>query len=143
MKRDEFAGRVLVELAIEPHPWSVIRMTGWMYGESGPRPLTGEPSQGAAFNPLNTTLPLDGSTDYNDVPVQNYATVQDGILATAMTLWDDQLHDYRAIRLALKHRARSFARAVGNSDWGTPAPLVRAGIGAVKNVPSRGQLEIG
>lgn len=43
---------------------------------------------GAAFNPLNTTWKIPGSTDYNSAGVQNYDSAQQGTLATVKTLKD-------------------------------------------------------
>ena len=40
----------------------------------------------ACFNPLNTTEPWPGATDYNDVGVKNYPNGKDGIHATYLTL---------------------------------------------------------
>lgn len=42
----------------------------------------------AAFNPLNTTFPLPGASDYNSVGVKNYPRPVWGVCATAMTLTD-------------------------------------------------------
>lgn len=40
----------------------------------------------AAFNPLNTTEPWPGATDYNSAGVKNYPSGPDGIQATYLTL---------------------------------------------------------
>lgn len=40
----------------------------------------------ASFNPLNTTFPLPGATDYNSVGVKNYPRPVWGVCATALTL---------------------------------------------------------
>lgn len=40
----------------------------------------------AAFNPLNTTQPEPGATNYNSVGVKEYTNAQQGIQATATTL---------------------------------------------------------
>ena len=40
----------------------------------------------ACFNPLNTTEPWKGATDYNDAGVKNYPNGGAGIAATAATL---------------------------------------------------------
>ena len=40
----------------------------------------------ARYNPLNTTQPWPGSTDYNSVGVKNYPNGAAGIAATASTL---------------------------------------------------------
>lgn len=40
----------------------------------------------ANFNPLNTTQPAAGSSNYNSVGVKNYTSAQQGVAATAATL---------------------------------------------------------
>lgn len=40
----------------------------------------------ARYNPLNTTQPWPGASDYNSVHVKNYASGASGIAATAATL---------------------------------------------------------
>lgn len=40
----------------------------------------------AANNPLNTTLPMSGATNYNSTGVKNYPTAQEGMQATVQTL---------------------------------------------------------
>lgn len=40
----------------------------------------------ASNNPLNTTEPMNGATDYNSAGVKNYPTPVCGISATALTL---------------------------------------------------------
>ncbi len=42
----------------------------------------------AAYNPLNTTWKMPGSTDYNSAGVQNYVSAAQGAEATARTLKD-------------------------------------------------------
>lgn len=41
---------------------------------------------GGANNPLNTTLPMPGATDFNSVGVKNYVSIQQGLQATVETL---------------------------------------------------------
>lgn len=52
----------------------------------------------AANNPLNTTQPWPGATNYNSVGVKNYRTRADGIQATAKTI---QNGNYPALLAAL------------------------------------------
>jgi hypothetical protein len=40
----------------------------------------------AEWNPLNTTEPAEGATDYNSAGVKNYPSMQSGIEATLATL---------------------------------------------------------
>ncbi len=77
----------------------------------------------ASFNPLNTTEPWAGATDYNSVGVKNYASGSDGIRATAATLLNGHypgiVRDLRSTdpsNTALTMVARNRAEI---SVWGT------------------------
>lgn len=76
---------------------------------------------GALFNPLNTTLPMPGATDYNSVHVKNYRSYDQGLVATARTL---QQPNMRLLLKALKDGSSSedYWRALGSSPWGTKPP---------------------
>lgn len=149
MTREEFFTALLnYGLGISPSTWAVVKLVGWSVAESGTLPLTGVPGEGARYNPLNTTYPMAGSTDYRATPtVQSYASVEDGILATARTLKLATVgagpSGYDAIRQALKHRLRNFPKAVGNSQWGTSGPMVRACISRVRGDSSILRLKVG
>jgi hypothetical protein len=56
----------------------------------------------AVNNPLNTTEPAPGSTDYNDAGVQNYPSAAIGERMTAETLMNGR---YTAILVKLQHSA--------------------------------------
>lgn len=76
----------------------------------------------AKFNPLATTKLMPGSTPFNTTGVQNYTSLESGVLATASTLKESG-HGYEPI---LKHlRANDAAHltleAVKDSAWGTGA----------------------
>lgn len=75
----------------------------------------------ARFNPLNTTLPMDGATDYNSVHVKNYASYGSGLAATTKTLQQANmallLHELKAGNSSL-----SYWRALAASPWGTKPP---------------------
>lgn len=82
----------------------------------------------ARFNPLNTTQPWTGSTNYNSVGVQNYATYQDGLHATVKTiLQTDPSLGFTAIVSDLRKCARSrrTLRDVEHSQWGTGGLALR------------------
>jgi hypothetical protein len=113
--RDDFARALLTELGLEPRQSKLVALVVWMQCE-GSR---------ATFNPLSSTLPMDGSTDFNSVGVQNYVSLEQGVKATAATLREDQ-PGYFEIRQALKHAhtARRIVKAVGNSAWGTSRGLM-------------------
>lgn len=98
----------------------------WMYTESGDNDGTG---QGGRWNPLNTTWRLTSatapsghaSTDFNWVPVQNYATFQDGLYATKRTLLQSQ-YGFPKIVSRLRHKwwsAKQVLNAIEDSAWGT------------------------
>lgn len=72
----------------------------------------------AACNPLDTTEPWPGSTDYNEVGVKNYASLDDGINATAATIG---LGYYTTVMAALADgaSAANVCDAVARSAWGT------------------------
>jgi hypothetical protein len=80
----------------------------------------------ACFNPLNTTEPMPGATDYNSVGVKNYTSGAQGISATYLTLvnghYDGIVHDMRGGSLsALEIVQRNAAEF---DTWGTGAKLI-------------------
>lgn len=72
----------------------------------------------AAWNPLATTQPMPGATQYNSVGVKNYVSLEQGLEATRITL-DPHTHGYGAILKSLNacRTAMATARAVNASDW--------------------------
>lgn len=80
----------------------------------------------ARFNPLNTTEPWPGATDYNSAGVKNYPSGADGIAATYRTLvngyYPGIVRDLRAGRLTA---AQIVTRNEAEFDkWGTGAKLI-------------------
>jgi len=73
----------------------------------------------AEFNPLNTTLVLDGSHAINSAGVQSYSSWDVGVTATVDTI---NLSPYGGVRSALHAgtSATAVANAVAASPWGTP-----------------------
>jgi hypothetical protein len=76
----------------------------------------------AAFNPLNTTQPEPGATNYNSVGVKNYTSAAQGAQATATTLENG---NYPALLAALRSGdpftwpdAQGVAANI--TTWGTP-----------------------
>ena len=68
-------------------------------------------------NPLDTTMAWQNATDFNNVGVKNYATIQDGLLATAATL---RLSYYAAAMQAIMSGdPQAYVVAIANSPWGT------------------------
>jgi hypothetical protein len=74
----------------------------------------------AKFNPLATTQPMSGATDFNSVGVKNYPDLKTGLEATVKTLGFSG-HGYGAIvrRLKRDDTAAHILEAVEQSDWGT------------------------
>ena len=75
----------------------------------------------ARNNPLNTTQPWTGATNYNSVGVKNYLTQYDGLQATAKTLRNG---NYDAILAALRSGnpytfSEPLAIAQALRTWGT------------------------
>lgn len=87
---------------------NVEALTAWMTAEGG----------SAKANPLNTTQPASGATDYNTAHVKNYPTWSVGLGATLQTLRNGH---YVAILAALQHgtSALNVLSAVQASPWGT------------------------
>lgn len=75
----------------------------------------------ARFNPLNTTLPMPGATDYNAVHVKNYVSYGQGLDATAQTLRQDNMAKLLGA-LRRGDSARAYWVALGSSPWGTHPP---------------------
>jgi peptidoglycan hydrolase CwlO-like protein len=74
----------------------------------------------AAWNPLATTVPMPGSTTFNYAGVQNFASIDQGLQATQLTLENGLTsHGYGAIVTSLQNCADPMvtAAAVNASDW--------------------------
>lgn len=114
-----------------------------MYTESGNPDGTG---RGGAWNPLNTTWKLTAatapsgkaSTDFNfiapGVAVQNYATFEDGLHATRLTLLQNCCGFPKIVKRFRSNWWTAYAimRAIDGSDWGTSG-LIVAVYGDIKN----------
>ncbi|MEX2395290.1 MAG: hypothetical protein WD826_12515, partial [Actinomycetota bacterium] len=79
-----------------------------------------EASEGtqATWNPLATTMPMDGATIYNSHGVRNYNSMQQGLDASFETL-DRPNHGYEAILDSLERGAEAMdtGKAINASDW--------------------------
>ena len=84
----------------------------------------------ARFNPLNTTQPWPGSTDYNSVHVKNYPTGAAGISATATTLvnghYDGIVRDLRREQGHFTARQIVVRNSSEFDTWGTGASHILA-----------------
>jgi hypothetical protein len=88
-EKDIFYIKVLQNIGALPTTNNVNFLKLWQAYEGG----------NAKYNPLNTTYKYSDTTNYNSVGVKNYASEQDGIVATYKTL---SLNYYKPIVKALK-----------------------------------------
>jgi hypothetical protein len=76
-----------------------------------------------SFNPLNTTLPMPGSSKFNSVGVQSYGSLDQGVQATLDTLTGNQAdaRGYTNILNDLRNNAplKQVTNDINNSKWGT------------------------
>src|SRR5215831_12308909 len=73
---EAFARSVLATLGAPQTAANIRSVMAWVQREGG----------GGSNNPLNTTLPMPGATDFNSVGVKNYSSIGVGIAATVKTL---------------------------------------------------------
>lgn len=78
---DDFAKSLLSRLGAEPTQENIDAIKIWAKKESG-----GVWGRGASYNPLNTTLKMDGASNFNSAGVKNYGSFEQGVEATAQTL---------------------------------------------------------
>lgn len=78
---DDFAKSLLERLGAEPTKENMDAIKIWAKKESG-----GVWGKGASYNPLNTTLGMEGASNFNSVGVKNYGSFEQGVEATAQTL---------------------------------------------------------
>jgi len=122
---DDWAKSLLTRLGVDPNSQTNIdAIKIWMKKESG-----GVWGKGASYNPLNTTLNMEGASNFNSVGVKNYATAEQGIEATAQTLTGNQssARGYDQIVNLMKSGASQaeILSAISASSW--------AGSGGYKN----------
>jgi peptidoglycan hydrolase CwlO-like protein len=88
---------------------NLITVVAWQYSEFTQ----------AEWNPLADTLAMPGSTTFNSVGVQNYASVDQGLQATRYTLVNGPWLGYGAILSGLAACAdpMTTARAINASMW--------------------------
>lgn len=99
--------------------WSNRKLLGaWARAEGGT----------AKYNPLNTTEPWPGATDYNTVHVRNYPTGAAGIAATAATMvnghYDGIVKDLRAGKKSARQMVTD--NAAEYDVWGTGSAHILA-----------------
>lgn len=118
--RGNFAHDFLPRIGAVEHTHNLVAMMAWMQAEG----------DAGRFNPINTTLGMPGSTDFNWVHVQNYVSYIDGVEATAETLNRGAGKDefgYEPIRHHLRRNSKAIevVKAVEESAWGTGGLAVR------------------
>lgn len=110
--------RLLAAIHAKGH-WQNRRLLGaWAVAEGGT----------ASYNPLNTTQPWPGATDYNTAHVKNYPSGAAGIAATAATLvngyYNGIVADLRVGKLSAEEIVQRNAAEF--NTWGTGAAHVLA-----------------
>lgn len=94
---------------------------------------------GADFNPLNTTQPEPGATNYNSAGVKNYPDQETGLRATIATLTNGY---YNGIVADLRAGTYTAAQIVQRNSselatWGTRVSCVAGQLGTSVSAPSQ------
>lgn len=106
----QWAGLFLTTMQLPACHSNMIALVAWQVSEFTQ----------AAWNPLATTRPMSGSTTFNSAGVQNFVSIDQGLLATQQTIADGLVdHGYGAIVDSLKRCAdpMTTAVAINASDW--------------------------
>ena len=107
---DQWAERFLRELAVPVCQNNVIAVVAWETAEY----------TAAGWNPLATTLPMRGATNFNSAGVKNYRSLKQGLQASVSTLLRGvSAHGYGAIIAGLAECASPAvtAEAIRASNW--------------------------
>lgn len=111
----EFAKALLSKAGINATDANITALTTWMHWEGG--------TKNNAFNPLNTTLDMQGATNFNSVGVKSYSSLQQGVDATYETLTGANAtqRGYTQILADLKGNAplNQVVSDINHSSWGT------------------------
>jgi hypothetical protein len=114
---DEFAKGLLDKIGAKPTKENIDAIKIWTKKESGS--VWG--AKGGAYNPLNTTLKMDGATTFNSAGVKNYQSMDQGIDATYQTLTGNQseARGYdRIVELMRSGASREqIVAAISSSHW--------------------------
>lgn len=105
------------------YPEGMRLLDAWQRAEGGT----------ARWNPLNTTLRLAGSTDYNGTGVQNYFRPTEGCAATVLTLVNG---NYNGILGDLQNGTKTAEQIVNDRasqfrTWGTDPSVILAVLAGV------------
>lgn len=130
MNRDEWAGEL-------------IGAMGWAEGvRDGIVAQMMRENTGAAWNPLATTEPYPGATDWNSAGVKNYPTLQAGLNATKATL--ENGHYPGMLSGGSAGSASGYVDGCAASPWGTwsSTAQARGDLVTTQSNPAVGQTEI-
>lgn len=111
----QVASDILTECGFTLNANNMESMLAWMCSEY----WISVPLQNRALNnPLDTTQPYAGATDFNSDGVKNYATYADGLIATKQTLFNGSYQSIiNSFKLSLEPSATVLA--IYNSPWGS------------------------
>jgi hypothetical protein len=111
--RTGFAQALLAKLGLPVTPDNLAFLDAWQKAEGG-----------SDDNPFNTSQKWQGATIFNGDGVKRYASMEDGVEATAKTL---RYGRYRGIVEALRegNNAHQAAVALANTAWGTGDSVAR------------------
>lgn len=115
--RVQFAVDILNGLKYQITINSLVSLVAWQTAEGGGF------GNIAAFNPLNCTLEMPGSSGINDVGVQAYPDYETGLIATIRTLLNGDYPEI-LIQLQLGGIPQRTAVYVGMSPWGTNSAVM-------------------
>lgn len=111
--RQSWAASLLQALKLQTTNANLQIIVGWELAEGGNWNNT------AAFNPLNTTQSLGGSTSVNSVGVQAFKSWQDGLTATVKTLNNGNYASILAMLQGGNTDPETAATTINSSPWGT------------------------
>jgi hypothetical protein len=106
----QWAGLFMTTMHLSSCHSNMVAMVAWQLSEFTQ----------AAWNPLATTETMPGSTTFNYAGVQNFASIDQGLQATQLTLENGlTAHGYGAIVSSLRNCAdpMTTADAINASDW--------------------------
>ena len=114
---DDFAKGLLAKLGAKPTQENIDAIKIWAKKESGG--VWG--AKGGAYNPLNTTLNMEGASNFNRAGVKNYQSMEQGIDATYQTLTGNQSgsRGYDKIVSLMRSGAsrEQVINAISSSSW--------------------------
>lgn len=121
---DSFYKEILTALGLPVSHNNLTFFYAWRQAEGGK----------ASYNPFNTTLKMDGATNYNKVGVKNYPSREAGISAIVKTLQNPR---YQSIidSMKLDKEPIDTANELVASPWGTSSLILKVLQGYSHNKP--------